>query len=109
MMISFDLDMTLLDHATGRIPESALKTIEQLRKKHKIILATGRDMDNYFSVPYRDIVSPDAIIHMNGTKITVGGRLIYEHRFDPALLKELLSFCEQKGYGIGMTGSLEDA
>ena len=89
MMISFDLDMTLLDHASGRIPESALKAIEQLRKKHRIILATGRDMDNYFSVPYRDIVSPDAIIHMNGTKITVGGTMIYEHRFDLTLLEQL--------------------
>ena len=108
MMISFDLDMTLLDHASGRIPESALKAIEQLRKKHRIILATGRDMDNYFSVPYRDIVSPDAIIHMNGTKITVGGTMIYEHRFDLTLLEQLLSFCEQEGYGIGMTCGDED-
>jgi len=107
-MISFDLDMTLLDHSTNRIPESALKAIEQLRKKHKIILATGRDMDNYYSVPYRDIIKPDAIIHMNGTKITVGGKLIYEHILDPILLKKLLEFCDREGYGIGMTVGDED-
>ena len=71
-MISFDLDMTLLDHKTGRIPDSAMKAIEQLRKKHRIVLATGRDMDNYYSIAYRDLIQPDAIVHMNGTKITIG-------------------------------------
>ena len=57
-MISFDLDMTLLDHRTNQIPSSALRAIEFLRKKHKIVLATGRDMDNYYSSAYRDIVRP---------------------------------------------------
>ena len=48
-MISFDLDMTLLDHRTDQITPSALEAIEKLRPKHKIVLATGRDMDNYYS------------------------------------------------------------
>ena len=34
-MISFDLDMTLLDHKTGQITPSALKAVELLRKRHK--------------------------------------------------------------------------
>ena len=46
-MISFDLDMTLLDHRTDQITPSALEAIEKLRPKYKIVLATGRDMDNY--------------------------------------------------------------
>lgn len=107
-MISFDLDMTLLDHGTGKITPSALDAIEQLRKNHKIVLATGRDMDNYYSVPYRDIVKPDAIVHMNGTKITVGSHLLYEHLFDPQLLERLLTFCEKEGFAIGMTVGDED-
>ena len=55
-MISFDLDMTLLDHRTDQITPSALEAIEKLRPKHRIVLATGRDMDNYYSTSYRDIV-----------------------------------------------------
>ena len=47
-MISFDLDMTLLDHRTDQITPSALEAIEKLRPKYKIVLATGRDMDNYY-------------------------------------------------------------
>ena len=93
-MISFDLDMTLLDHKTGQITPSALKAVELLRKRHKIVLATGRDMDNYYSCRYRDILKPDGIVHMNGTKVTAGGTLLYEHTFDPALLKELLAYCD---------------
>ena len=102
-MISFDLDMTLLDHNTGKITPSALEAIDILRKKHKIVLATGRDMDNYYSRQYRDIIKPDAVIHMNGTKITVGDNLIFEHLFNRKLLEELLCFCDREGYGIGMT------
>jgi len=102
-MISFDLDMTLLDHRTDQITPSALEAIEKLRPKHRIVLATGRDMDNYYSTSYRDIVRPDAIVHMNGTKITVGDKLLFEHIFDPKLLRRVLSFCDEKGFGIGMT------
>ncbi|MEF9940372.1 MAG: Cof-type HAD-IIB family hydrolase [Clostridium sp.] len=107
-MISFDLDMTLLDHKTGEIPASALDTIRALRKNHKIVLATGRDMDNYYSTIYRDMLDPDAIVHMNGAKITVGGHLIYEHVFDRELLHRLLTFCEKEGFGVGVTEGDED-
>lgn len=107
-MISFDLDMTLLDHKTNKIPDSALYAIAELRKHHRIILATGRDMDNYYSIAYRDLIQPDAIIHMNGTKITVGNRLLYEHLFSRELLQELLQFCEKEGYGIGATIGEDD-
>ena len=48
-LISFDVDMTLLDHATYKIPDSAIEAIEALRKNHFIVLATGRDMDTYYS------------------------------------------------------------
>lgn len=102
-LISFDLDMTLLDSSTFQIPESANKAIMKLREKYKIVLATGRDMDNQYSVGYKELVRPDAIIHMNGTKITVGDELIYEHLMDKELLKKLLIFCEENGYSVGVS------
>ena len=107
-MISFDLDMTLLDHRTDQITPSALEAIEKLRPKYKIVLATWRDIDIYYSTAYRDIVRPDAIVHMYGTKITVGDKLLFEHIFDPELLRRVLSFCDEKGFGIGMTVGDED-
>lgn len=107
-MISFDLDMTLLDHKTGQITPSALRAVELLRKRHKIVLATGRNMDNYYSRKYRDILNPDGIVHMNGTKITAGDTLLYEHTFDPGLLKELLTYCDRQGFAIGVTVGNDD-
>ena len=108
-MISFDLDMTLLDHKTGKIPDSAMEAIDRLRKTgRRIVLATGRDMDTRYSRPWRDRIAPDGIVHMNGTKVTAGGEIIFDHRFDPELLKRILRFCDARGYGIGMTIGNDD-
>lgn len=103
-MICFDVDMTLLDHKDYTVPESAMRALDLLRKNgQKIVIATGRDMDNYYSREYRDIIRPDAIIHQNGTKITVGDKEIFEHHFDRDLLKDILEYCDREGYAIGMT------
>ena len=40
-IISFDLDMTLLDHRTYQIPDSAMKAVERLRRNHRIVIASG--------------------------------------------------------------------
>lgn len=105
---SFDLDQTLLDHGSYQIPDSAMEALERLREDFYIVLSTGRDMDNYYSRQYRDLVRPDAIIHLNGTKITVGGELIYEHQMDKDLLKNLLSYADRKGYAVGVTVGDQD-
>ena len=102
-IVSFDLDMTLLDHDHWGIPESALKAIELLRKHCYIVIASGRDMDHDYSIAYRDAINPDAIVHMNGTKVTEGNTLLYEHFFDKKLLKELLQFSEENGLCVGVS------
>lgn len=108
-LVSFDLDMTLLNHETYAIPDSALEALRRLREQgHVVVLATGRDMDNHYSRKYRDTVGADAVIHMNGTKITVGDQLIYEHRMDLGLLKRVLDFAEEQGYSLGATIGDED-
>ncbi|MEY8336785.1 HAD family hydrolase [Lachnospiraceae bacterium 62-35] len=102
-IVSFDLDQTLLDHASYTIPESAMRAIERLREHSYVILATGRDMDNYYSREYKEMVKPDGIIHLNGTKITVDGKLIFEHMMDKELLRRLFDFADERGYSIGAT------
>ena len=102
-IVSFDLDMTLLDHSTMEITESAMSAIENLRDRFIIVIASGRDMDAAYSRRFRDQIKPDAIIHMNGTKITVGDQLIYNHSMDKTLLSQLLEFADKKGYGLGVT------
>lgn len=102
-IVSFDVDMTLLDHKDWTIPDSAIEAIEQLRENYTIVIATGRDMDSIFSTAIRDRVKPDAIIHLNGTKVTVGDEIIYEHTFDKSLLKQILKYTEKTPYSVGTT------
>lgn len=102
-IVSFDLDMTLLDHRIYKIPDSAMEAIEKLRDNHYIVLATGRDMDNYYSRQYRDIVKADAIIHNNGTRVTVGDKVIYETCMSKELVERVLRFAEGEGLAVGVT------
>ena len=102
-IVSFDLDMTLLDHSDYKITDSALQALQRLRADHRIVLASGRDMDNHYSRQFRDIIKPDGIIHMNGTKVTVGQELLYSHQMDRALLEELLRFAMEHGLSLGVT------
>lgn len=103
-IISFDLDMTLLNHADYKIPESALKAVRLLKEAgHKVVIATGRDMGNHHGKPFYEMLMPDAMIELNGTKITIGESLFYKHIFDKKLLKNLLAFCSDREYSIGVT------
>lgn len=101
-LICFDMDMTLLDHKTFEIPASAMEALEGLRKKGFIIaIASGRDMDNEFSRPLARLVQPDAIVHSNGQKVTVGSRILRQKFMDPKLIGELMDFAKPRGICIG--------
>lgn len=102
-IVSFDLDMTLLDHDTFEIPDSAKKALEMLKERHVVVLATGRNMDSHYSRPYRDMVNPEAIIHANGTKVTVGDEVLYESFMDWDLKKRLLEFASGHGLAVGVS------
>lgn len=100
-ILSFDIDMTLLDHKTGKITESALKAIEKIRNQYYIVIASGRNMDLKESIVYQDLIKPDAVLHLNGSRVTVGNKEIFAHFFDKILLKRLLEFSVEKQYCVG--------
>ena len=75
-IVSFDLDMTLLDHESWDIPESAKRALELLRRENIIVIASGRNMDHPLSTEYRDMVRPDAVIHMNGARVVAGDEVL---------------------------------
>lgn len=107
-IISFDLDMTLLDHKDYTIPDSAMEALRRLRERHYVVLATGRDMDTYYSRQYKDMLEVDAIIHSNGTKITIGEKLLYESKMPRELTERILRFSEEQGIVVGVTIGDED-
>ncbi len=101
-IVSFDLDMTLLDHATFTIPDSAAAALDALRKNYYVVLATARDMDMSTCREYLDCIRPDAVIHNDGTKITVGDRLIYETFMPKELVLQILEFAAREGLSVGV-------
>lgn len=107
-IVSFDLDMTLLDHRQWKIPDSAMEALRLLRENYLVVLATGRDMDNNYSREFKEKIKPDAIIHMNGTKITADGKEIYCHTMERELLKELLTYADRHHHSVGFTMESED-
>lgn len=95
--------MTLLNPKTHKIPNSAMEAINRLRKSYYIVIATGRDMDNYFSRQFQDIIQANFIIHSNGAKITAGSEVIYETYMSNSLVKAVLKFAERENLSVGAT------
>lgn len=105
----FDLDGTLLDNDTDTVPESAQTALGMLRKNGTVIcLSTGRDMDTHYSREYMNIVRPDAVIHLNGNKISIGGNLVFRHIVPESLLHEIYDFCVTEHICVGTSVGDED-
>lgn len=107
-IVSFDLDMTLLDHKTWKIPDSAMKALELLRKDSVIVIGSGRNMDHDMSVVYRDMIMPDAVIHMNGTRVVAEGNVLFEHLMDKDRLRALLEYGDTHGISLGVSQEGKD-
>lgn len=102
-LITFDLDMTLLDHRDYKIPGSAMLAIEKLKKKgYKLAIATGRDMDTSSSKMFKDMLNFDASIELNGTKVVAEGELIHSYIMPKDLLNKILDYAIYKGYSVGL-------
>lgn len=107
-IVCFDLDGTLLNNRLDEISASTRKALDLLRPDYYIVISTGRDMYTHYSVAYLDIVKPDAVIHQNGNKITVGETVLFRHTMDMDFLREIYEFCLEKGFCIGTSIGDED-
>lgn len=102
--VFFDLDGTLLNNKIDQVPESAKKALKMLKQnRYLVCLSTGRDMDTGYSRKYLTEIDPDAVIHMNGSKITVGGCILLKHEMDRELLRKLIDYSVKNGFCIGTT------
>ncbi|MBQ3295464.1 MAG: Cof-type HAD-IIB family hydrolase [Erysipelotrichaceae bacterium] len=64
--IFFDIDGTLLSHATRSVPESTIRAIRKAKEKGiKIVVATGRVIEEIKKLPLQDI-DFDAYLTLNG-------------------------------------------
>ncbi len=71
----FDIDGTLYSHTTNRVPDSAKKALEQLRKNGiKIVVCTGRSLSDYKKLPVAEI-------EFDGY-LTLNGMLCYDENYN---------------------------
>ena len=102
-ILSFDLDQTLLDHFVGGIPASAMEAIEMLREDYYIVIASGRDMDLPTMLQYKEMVAPDAIVHLNGGKVSLGEVVLEEKELPSTLIEEILAEAKKEQWCLGAT------
>lgn len=101
-IISFDVDMTLVDHNNGSvIPKTALEAIDRLRPDNQIVVASGRDMHALYSEEYLKLIKPDAIIHLNGARTEEGGVWIASHPLESDILEKLIVMAKAQGWCLG--------
>ena len=98
----FDIDNTLLDHASNRIPPSALEAIASLKADgHTIAIATGRGYGH--ALEYIDQVQPSYVIAQNGARILRGQVEVQHHALEREGLQELFELMATRGYAYGAT------
>lgn len=112
-LVAFDLDNTLLDHRSWRIPASAVRGIRELKGNgYLTVIATGRNMHDRYSEKYLKIIGSDALVHMNGTRVELRaeahtdlgwqtGELLTDHIMERELLERILRFSEERGISVG--------
>lgn len=90
-LIFFDVDGTL--SYQGNIIPSVIEAFNELKKEHKVIIATGRcpyqmkDIDKYLQA--------DGYIYCNGKYAKYGDKVLYNEPLDKAMLKSLFKALEE--------------
>lgn len=102
-IVCFDLDMTLLDHKTMEISPGTLRTIEALRNTAKIVLATGRNMNLEGNAHLIQLLRPDAIIHMNGTRVEIEGVILSEQFLDSESVNAIVNRAYDMKWCVGIS------
>lgn len=100
-ILCVDFDMTLFDHQTRKIPESALKALDGIRDHYKIVLASGRNFNEPQNLPVKNLIKPDGIIHANGSVVEADGQILKESFFEDDLLRSVILFAIEQNLCLG--------
>lgn len=95
--VFFDLDGTLISNATGEIPQSAVESIDRLRKNGvRVFTATGRHMSEIEDLPAIDI-GFDGYITLNG-QLCLDSRkeLLYGEPISERTVEQMLVLFEER-------------
>lgn len=99
-LIFLDLDGTIIDHVINDVPESTIKTINQLQKNgHKVIIATGRPPSLFYGIDTR--LNIDAYIAANGRYVVYEGKELLNDYIDKRLVRKFVKDMNDRGYDVG--------
>lgn len=92
-----DIDGTLIDRRSHRLPQSAVASVKYLRKSNiKVILATGR---THYSIDKSLLASiqPDAVVSINGAVCqNADGKIISEVKIHGELVEHFLNWARSE-------------
>lgn len=90
--VFFDVDGTLLSHATGEVPASAKEALAELRRRGILVgLATGRSIDELHDLPLEGLAF-DMLLTLNGQLVLDGdGAYVAGNPLTGVALDSLLS------------------
>jgi len=92
-IIFTDIDGTLFDHKSKKVPPSAIEAIKQLQRKGiKIFLASGRNRYLIGKVGVLDFMKPDGLITMNGANVIIDNKIIYKYALPQEEIDSLIKF-----------------
>ncbi|XMB87110.1 Cof-type HAD-IIB family hydrolase [Mycoplasmatota bacterium WC44] len=98
----FDIDGTLLDNLTHKVPKSAVESIKQLKLNGHIVgLATGRNESQFLKVLNRELF--DFIILCNGSYVEVDGKVIDSTEFSLEEKKIISEVLDKHNLVYGIT------
>jgi len=102
--IFFDVDGTLVDPATHRIPKSTVDSLHALRAKGiKLFIATGRHMSMMDEV--RAQFEFDGYVSVSGQYCLCGDAVVYSNPIPRAGMEEMVSAMREHGFsGIFLEG-----
>lgn len=101
-LFAFDIDGTLYDHISQEIPQSALDTIEALKRQGHIVgVSTGRNKRQLQKAVDPSIF--DFVMLVNGGYVEINGEKVHSTPFSDEQKDTLITLFETLGYEYGIT------
>lgn len=97
----FDMDGTLIDPSTGKIPESAVEALNKAKENgHLCFICTGRAYA--LGMEYENIVHMPGIVYCNGAASAYEGKVLHEEAIPHEDVMKILDVVSYLGGSIGL-------
>lgn len=97
-IVAIDMDGTLLN-SNGKISAANAEALKKLKHNgYKVVIATGRDVDEVKRLTGNANVQPDGIVSINGAVVEWQDKILREATMQTKDAADLLEWLENKGY-----------